>query len=224
MAGTLQRGLLVEADLTVLPGMEVCFEVCRERLAREKIKLDQGQFVRFLLGRPLSKGMAALLEQTGRSAEPAVLAGDCAAAYAEALQKAASRPRDGILAFVKDVAGRGGVKVGLLTQLPEEAARTVFADALGDQVVPVCEATANFCVYGWEGWRRAARKLQVRERLCVAICSPASAHGALAASMRVVAMQESTQEHIDCSGVDVFTESFTASVRTAALGLLRIES
>ncbi|MEI6211659.1 MAG: hypothetical protein WCR06_08540 [bacterium] len=217
-----QRGVLIEADLVVLSGMERFFDVCVARLAKEGIKLSRDMFLRFLFGKSLARGMASLLEKTGKTGDAPALVADCSVAYLESLQKADSKARDGVLTFAKDVAARG-VKVGLITQLPEELAKQVFADVLDDNVVTITETPHNACLHGWEGWRRAARKLQVGERLCVAISSPASARGALAASMRLAVVLDPMQEHFDCGGADLIVESFTPAVRTAALGLLKIE-
>lgn len=217
-----QRGVLVEADLVVLSGMELFFGACVKRLSKEGVKLSRDLFLRFLFGKPLARGMGALLEKTGKTGDAPALAADCTAAYLEALQKADSQARDGVLTFVKDVAARG-VKVGLITQLAEEPAKQVFAEVLSNDVVAITESPHNACMHGWEGWRRAARKLQVGDRLCVAISSPASAHGALAASMRLAVVLDPMQDHFDCGGADLIVESFTPAIRTAALGLLKIE-
>lgn len=217
-----QRGVLIEADLVVLPGMELFLEACTARLAKEGIKLKQDLFLRCLFGKPPARGMTALLEKCGKTGDGAALAAECMAAYLAALQASASKARDGVLAFAKDVASRG-VKVGLITQLPEEAAKQVFADMLGDNVVTITEMTHNVCMYGWDGWRRAARKLQVGERLCLAISTPASARGALAAAMRLVVVLDPRQEHFDCGGADLLVESFTPAIRTDALALLKIK-
>jgi beta-phosphoglucomutase-like phosphatase (HAD superfamily) len=217
-----QRGVLIEADLVVLPGMEIFLESCTARLAKEGIKLKRDMFLRFLFGKLPARGMAALLEKSGKAGEASVLAAECTAAYLEALQAAVSKVRDGVLTFAQDVASRG-VKVGLITQLPEEAAKQVFASVMGSHVVTITETPHHLGLHGWEGWRRAARKLQVGERLCLAISSPASARGALAAAMRVAVVQDPMQDHFDCGGVDLLVESFTPAVRTSALGLLKIE-
>lgn len=218
-----QRGVLIEADLVVLPGMELCLEAYTTRLAKEGIKLQKDLFLRCLFGKPLVRGMNAMLDKAGKTGEAATLAPECMAAYLAALQAAESKARDGVLAFAKDVAARG-VKVGLITQLPEEIAKQVFAGVLGENVVTITETPHNVCLHGWEGWRRAARKLQIGERLCVAISSPASARGALAAAMRLAVVQDPLQDHFDCGGADMLVESFTPAVRTAALGLLKMEA
>ena len=219
-----QRGVLIEADLVMLPGMALYLEAAAARLAKEEIKLKQDLFLRCLFGKPLTRGMNALLEKSGKTGEASVLASECMAAYLAALQAAAGKMRDSSLsAFVKDVASRG-VKVGLITQLPEDAAKLVYADLLGEQVVTITETPHNVCLHGWEGWRRAARKLQVGERLCLAISSPASARGALAAAMRLAVVVDPMQDHFDCGGADLLVETFTPAVRTSALGLLKIEA
>jgi beta-phosphoglucomutase-like phosphatase (HAD superfamily) len=219
-----QRGVLVEADLVVLAGTELFFQACTARLDQEGIKLDRSLFMRFLFGKSLTRGMTALLEKMGKSTDgAAALASECMEAYLTALQAAGGKARDSVLAFVKDVAERG-VKVGLMTQLPEAVAKDLFAEVLGNpQVQVIPEPAHHACVHGWEGWRRAARKLQVGERLCVAIASPASSRGALAAAMRLVIVQDPLQDHFDCGGADLVVESLTPAVRTAALRLLKIE-
>lgn len=218
----LQRGLLIEADPILLGSLPVFLDACRARLAKEQVKLDQGLFVRFLFGRPLTRGLNALLEKQGKSAEAAALAADCNAAYLAALQGAKCQPPEGLALFIKEMAGRG-VRVGLITQLGEDAARQSFADLLEERVVTVSEPTSGVCMHGWEGWRRACRKMQLRERLCVAISSPASSRGALAAAMRVVVVANPLQEHVDCSGADIMTDSFSPAIRTAAQALLKLK-
>ncbi len=218
-----QRGVLIEADFVVLPGMELLLEAYTARLAKEGIKLKQDLFLRCLFGKPPTRGMTALLEKSGKTGESAALASECLAAYLAALQESAGKARDGVMAFAKDVASRG-VKVGLITQLPEEAAKQVYANLLGDNVVTITEMTHNVGMYGWDGWRRTARKLQVGERLCLAISSPASARGALAAAMRLAVISDPNLEHFDCGGADLLVENFTPAIRTEALGLLKIKA
>jgi beta-phosphoglucomutase-like phosphatase (HAD superfamily) len=218
-----QRALLVEMDLVGLSGTELLLQACTARLEKEGIKLDRSLFQRYLLGKTPARGMSALLEKIGKSSEgSSALAAECVEAYVASLQ-AAARIRDNLVAFLKDVVGHG-VKVGLLTQMSESAAKERFADLLANPLVQVIVEPANHsCVHGWEGWRRAARKVQVGERLCVALATPASARGALSASMRMVVVLDPLQEHLDCSGADVVTESITPAVRNAALRLLKIE-
>lgn len=223
-AGQLQRGLLIEVDLTVLSGMGLCFEAYRARLARENVKLDIDLFRRFLFGKHVTKGMIALLAKVGHPVDdPAALAGECATAYLAALRAAAEKAlagRDGVLSLARDAAGRD-VKVGLLTQLPEDVARQVFAGLLGDRIVVVAEAPSTVCLHGWEGWRRASRKLGIRERLCVAISSPGSSRGALAAAMRLLVVMDPLQAHVDCSGADTIVETVNAAASATVLDLLR---
>jgi beta-phosphoglucomutase-like phosphatase (HAD superfamily) len=219
-----QRGVLVEADLVMLAGTELFFQSCLARLEKEGVKLDRSLFLRFLFGKSLVRGMTALLEKLGKSADAAAaLSADCMEAYLAALPNASGKARDSVLAFIKDVSERG-VKVGLMTQLPEADAKELFADLLGSPNVTVlAEPAHHACVHGWEGWRRAARKLQVGERLCVALASPASSRGALAAAMRLVVVQDPVQDHFDCGGADMVVETLTPAIRTAALRLLKIE-
>ena len=207
--------------MVMLPGMNLFFDACRARLAREGVKLDHDLFVRYLFGHSLTRGLAALIEKAGKSAEAAALAADCNAAYAAALQGGGGKTHEGLRTFIQDVAGRG-VKVGLITQLADDVAKQVFAGVLGERVVVVTESPATVCVHGWEGWRRACRKLQLRERLCVAVASPASSRGALTAAMRVVAVTNPMQDFVDCSGVDVMADTFSAPVRASVLALLKL--
>ena len=76
-ATPLQRGLLIEADRVILPGTDLYYEVCRERLAREKIKLPREIFVRYLPGHSAARGMAALLEKLGCTADVPALTQEC---------------------------------------------------------------------------------------------------------------------------------------------------
>ena len=216
----LQRGLLVEADMTVLPGMNLFLEASRARLAQEGIQVDRDLFLRFLFGKQPVRGMSALLERSGKKGDAAALASECTAAYLAALEGAGKQANEPVLTFVREVAGQG-FKVGLITQLPDSTARQVFAGVLGESVGVISESPVNIGVQGWEGWRRASRKLQVRERLCVALSSPASARWALAASMRVVVLMNPMQEHLDTGGADVLCETLNASVRASAMALFK---
>jgi beta-phosphoglucomutase-like phosphatase (HAD superfamily) len=219
-AEDLQRGLLVEADMTVLPGMDLFLGSFGSVLKKEGIRLDRDLFLRYLFGRHPVRGMTALIDKCGKSAEASALAADCMAAYIAALEGAGAQTNEPTLTFIREVAGQGR-KVGLVTQLPDAAARQVFGGVLGESVAVITETPGTLGVLGWEGWRRASRKLQVGERLCVALCAPASARWALAASMRVAVVMNPMQEHLDAGGADLLCETLNASTRASAMELFK---
>jgi len=206
--------------MIILGGMDLFFEASKSRLATEKVKIDQHLFLRHIFGRPLVRGLSALFEKDGKH-DVAAIAADCTAAYLAALQGVAIKSSDGLQTLMQEAAERS-VKVVLVTQLPDEAAKQVFSGLLGEHTTTITENPSTTCVYGWENWRRACRKAQLRERLCVAVASPASSRGALAAAMRVVTLANPLQEFIDCSGVDMMTDGFPPAVRASVMGLLKL--
>jgi beta-phosphoglucomutase-like phosphatase (HAD superfamily) len=219
-AEDLQRVLLVEADMTVLPGMNLFLDSFGPVLKKAGICLDRDLFLRYLFGRHPVRGVAALIEKSGKSADASAVAADCLAAYLAALEGAGAQANEPALTFIREVAGQGR-KVGLITQLPDAAARQVFSGVLGETVTAITETPGTLGVLGWEGWRRASRKLQARERLCVALCAPASARWALAASMRVAVVMNPMQEHLDAGGADLLCETLNASARASAMELFQ---
>lgn len=206
--------------MIVLPGMNLFLESFGPVLEKQNIRLDRALFLRYLFGRHPVRGMATLLERSGKSAEASAVAADCMAAYLAALEGAGAQANEPAWTLIREVAAQGK-KVGLITQLSDAAARQVFARVLGETVTAIPETPGTLGVLGWEGWRRASRKLQARERLCVALCAPASARWALAASMRVAVVTNPMQEHLDAGGADLLCETLNASARASAMELFK---
>jgi phosphoglycolate phosphatase-like HAD superfamily hydrolase len=218
------KGLAIEWDFVALGGLPRAFDAARARLARASLDLTPVLFSRYLLGRPLEEGLARLVAAVGAKSKAVDAAPDIHAAFASSLEEAMPKPRAEVVRFVKDMAARG-LKIGLMTQIPEETAKPfVAALDVGDAAVLLPEPATCVGGSGWDAWRRAPRKLQLADRMGVAIAVSAdSARGALAAGLGVIALPDALTQHQDYTGADLVTERFTDEVSRVILELLRLE-
>lgn len=219
------KACIIEIDYVGLDGIRRQYDALVERLAKEKVKLDPGLFGRFLLGAHLEHGLNRLFNNQQKSGMPtAEIATSVQASMAAALLSAAPRPAPEIVALMKELAGQG-VKVGLLTQLPEADAQAAFAPLLeGGAITVLPESHALVGGFGLDAWRRAVRKLQMVDRLGVAVVGSANSNrAALGAGLFSVAIASELTEHQDYGGADHIGESFDDKARAALLNVLRMK-
>lgn len=216
----LQRGVIVEFDFAVLSGHRLLLDACRDRLAKEGVALDAGQMARFLVGKSFSAGLNALGNRQQKTIDvPAVIA-DCNEKYASALKDQLSSVPAGFVEFVQALLAKG-LKVVLISRADVEAVRALFPAA--DKLVVQHDTANSFGFCSWDGWRRAARKNDLHERLCVAVAgSGSSVKGALSSGMGVFVKTNPLTEYQDVGGCDRVVETFAAGVADDVVRLLRI--
>jgi beta-phosphoglucomutase-like phosphatase (HAD superfamily) len=222
LAAKLQRGVIVEFDFAVLDGHAFLLDICRARLEKEGVKLDAALMARSMSGKSFSSGLNALCNRQQKTIDvPAVIA-ECNAAFAEKLSGALPQIPEGFLAFVKALLAKN-LKVVVVTRLESEAVTQALSSVQGEKLVVLHDIPNGFGFSTWEGWRRAARKSDLHDRLCVAVSgSGYSVKGALNSGMCLIAKPNPVTAHQDFSGCDVSVDAYSAGLAGEVTRLLRI--
>lgn len=215
----LQRGVIVEFDFAVLPGHRLLSDVCGARLAQDGVAFDASQMVRLMVGKSFSTGLNALCNRQQKTIDvPAVIA-DCQEKFASALKDSLSAIPAGFVEFVQALASKG-MKIVLISRADPDAVRALFPAI--DKLVVQHETTNGFGFCNWDGWRRAARKNDLHERLCVAVAGcGCSVKGALSAGMGVFVKTNPMTDYQDVSGSDCIVETFAAGLADDVVRILR---
>jgi len=217
-----QRGMIVEFDYAVLPGHQLLLEVCKEKFAAAGLEIDAGLMARYMFGKSFMRGLNALTAQQRKTLEePNALISSCNAALSAALTGALSSVSADFVAFVRATLARG-VKVIIISRANADAVRALFPDA-GEKFIVQTDTSSGFGFLGWDVWRRAARKNELRERLCVAVTgSGFSVKGVLTSSMGAMYKDSPLVAYQDFSGGDVAIQKFDVSLVNDVARILRI--
>lgn len=221
-AKQLQRTVLIELDFAVLHALKPQAAACRDVLAKSGIVLDEALFMRFFVGKTMANGVTAMAQRAGKTINVPVVVGELTEACRLATLRAMPEAREICGTFVKELLAKG-LSVAFVTGVPESDAQQALGDLCGENAALVSEPQVLCGCYGWESWRRAVRKLQIRERLSVALVGGGlSSKGALSAGMHVVVRADPLADCQDYSGVDLMTQKLDAAVRAEILRLLRL--
>lgn len=218
------QGCIIEVDTIVLNGMQKLYQTVREALVPSGITLDEGLFTRYLQGEPLETGLVKLAQAVGGKAK-GELATALQAAYVEALQEDVVAADHPVVALVRGLTARG-VQVGLLTKLPAAAAEVVLEPLL--ECVGVRRFSSGSSplagAFSREVWARVREKMELVDRLCVAIVASGASHkAALAAGLAVVAIPDKLTGYQDYSGAYDCFDSLEEPVLAALLQALRLD-
>ncbi len=221
-AARLQRGVLVEFDFAVLDGHPLLLEACQTRLEQEGIKLDAQGVARAMGGRSFTSGLNVLASRKQKTLDVPTVIAECDAAVTEKLAGELSAVPAGFLAFVKALLAKK-IKVVLITRLESEAVSSALADVQSERFAVLHDMPNGFGFTTWEGWRRAARKNGLHERLCMAVAGSGFAvKGALRNGMGVIARPNPLTEYQDFSGSDVFVSEYAAALADDAARILHM--
>jgi len=221
-AAQLQRGVIVEFDFTVLGGHALLLDICIARLAKDNVKFDASLMARSMGGKSFSSGLNALCNKQQKTIDVPAVVGECQELYSEALQGSLSQVPAGFVAFVKALLAKG-LKVVLVSRADADAVKAVFGDVESDKLVITHDVSNGFGFCSWDGWRRAARKCDLHERLCVAVAgSGYSVKGALTSGLGVMVKVNPLTEHQDISGSDVQIGEWSAGLADEVTRLLHI--
>ena len=218
-----QRGMIVEFDYAVLPGHQLLLNACKEQFAASGLEIDAALMARYMFGKSFARALNTLTAQQQKTVEDTTaLISACNAAFSVALTGAlASSVPAEFLAFVKAVLAKG-VKVIIISRANAEAVKALFPDA-GERLVVQTDTSSGFGFLGWDVWRRAARKNELRERLCVAVTgSGFSVKGVLTSSMGALYKDNPLVAYQDFSGGDVAVQKFDVSLVSDVARILRI--
>ena len=217
-----QRGMIVEFDYAVLPGHQLLLGACKERFAAAGLEIDAALMARYMFGTSFLRGLNALTAQQQKTLEePTALITACNAALSAALTDALSSAPAGFVEFVRAALAKG-VKVIIISRANADAVRALFPDA-GERLVVQTDTSSGFGFLGWDVWRRAARKNELRERLCVAVTgSGFSVKGVLRSSMGAMYKVSPLVAYQDFSGGDIAIQQYDASLVDDVARILRI--
>ena len=221
-AASLQRGVIVEFDFAVLPGHRLLLDVCRTRLARDGIKLDERLMARMMNGKSFSSALNVLSKIVNKTIETSDVTSECYPLFEEALKNEAPKIPAGFAAFVKALHAKG-LKVVIVTRADAETVRQALSDLSGDGLAVAHDTASGFGFYSFDAWRRAVRNHGLLERLCVAVVgSGYSAKAAIVASMGVMARPNPLTEHQDFGGCDAVLDGFSAAAAEDVSRILQI--
>lgn len=210
-AAAMQRGVVVEFDFAVLSGHALLLEACKERLAKDGVKLDAPTMARRMNGKSFTAAVNAVCRAQGKALEdvPAVVS-ECNAAFAAALAKSV---KDGgvpaaFVALVKALVAKG-LKVVLISRVDGEALLPLFGELEEGRLVVYPDVSHGFGFLNWDQWRRAARKNTLHERFCAAVAGCGfSVKGALTSGMGVISKENELTAYQDMSGCDAHIVAF----------------
>ncbi|MDR2849888.1 MAG: hypothetical protein LBW77_05005, partial [Verrucomicrobiota bacterium] len=212
LAAQLQRGVMIEFDFAVLDGHALLLDVCRARLETEGVNLDAGLMARVMGGRSFSAGLNALASRQHKTIDVPTVIADCNAELTERLTADLAKIPAGFLAFLKAALAKN-LKVVLVTRLEGEVVLPALTGVQGDKLVVLRDVPNGFGFCTWEGWRRATRKSELHDRLCVAVAgSGFSVKGALNSGMCVIAKPGPLTDYQDFSGSDKSITAYTAAL------------
>jgi len=217
-----QRGMIVEFDYAVLPGHQLLLNVCKEQFAAAGLEIDATLMARHMFGKSFARALNTLTAQQQKTLEdPSALITSCNAALSAALTASLASVPAEFLAFVRAVLDKG-VKVIIISRANADAVRALFPDA-GEKLIVQTDTSSGFGFLGWDVWRRAARKNELRERLCVAVTgSGFSVKGVLTSSMGAMYKDNPLVAYQDFSGGDIAVQKFDVALATDVARILRI--
>ena len=218
----LQRGVIVEFDFAVLNGHACLLDICRARLEKEDVKFDAMLMARSMNGRSFSYVINSICSKQGKTVEVPAVVADCNAAFAEKLSESLDKIPASFLKFVKAATAKN-MKVVIVTRLDAEAVQAALESVQSDLLVVLHDVPNGFGFNTWEGWRRAARKCNLHDRMCVAVAgSGYSMKGALNSGMFTVAKPNALTEHQDFGGSDISLTDFNTDILDDMTRFLRM--
>jgi hypothetical protein len=217
---TVQRAVFVELDYAVVHGMKDYADAASTVLAPHGIRVDPVMFARYFCGKTGAGAVSAVLAKAGVSAEAGPLAAQILEGFTTALAARVPSVKGLCAKFTPALLARE-TQVIWVTQLPEADVAAMLGDVIREGVQVLSEPCSHIGCYGWDNWRRICRKLNVYERLSLAVVgSGLSAKGAIAAGLYAAACIDPLAQNQDCSGVDALAETVGESLSKEALRIL----
>ena len=218
------KGVVIEFDFAAMNGADLLFGTTKKFLEElDGIGFDTRTEAKYLAGAKCQDGLSRLFAtvKTKKTAQKA--ARDLQAAFAAAVT--AAIPRAVTVAFTNFVRAltEKGVRVVLLTQADEAAARVALASVLNASVSLYADAFAYYGTMGGSAWLRACRFGGLTTSSTLAITgSGFGVRSALLAGMGSVAV---TNEHVayqDFGGADAVIDELSGKTVKKVLEKLRV--
>jgi hypothetical protein len=213
--------MIVEFDYAVLPGHQVLLDVCKAQFAEVGRNVDAALMAHHMYGKPFATALTALMTHQNKTVDVPAIIALCNPAFSAALTDALPTVLAEFKKFVDAVLAKD-VKVVIISRASADAVKALFPTD-DENLVVQTDTSSGFGFLGWDVWRRAARKNDLRERLCVAITgSGFSVKGVLTSSMSVMFKDNPLVAYQDFSGADTAIEKFDAALVKEVTRILRI--
>lgn len=222
------KSVLVDLDFALLPGVQAAYDAAAETFAALELAFDEIRFARVFGTKSLNRGCNALATLEKARIDAAQSAQAIAAGLAERLQNSAADARTSTLEALNAL-NANDLAICFLTRLPEDTARALLSQIGFDASAAslVVAQSDRLVGYGADIWKRAVQTLNWNPNRCAAlVAGGVSTKGALAASMRVVALREPLTDGQDFSGADyIFDPPYDAQTLGEALrAVLHLEA
>ncbi len=197
--------LLFELENLAFQGRQVVFDVLKSVLADKDMKLTPVLFSRCCVGASIAEGLPVLLDLLGHprvSAEkllPEIMQG-IRASLVDNTPKASAT----LITLLKQ-AQSDGYKIGAVSEMDNEAAQTLYAKLdIGEPDSGAIVGTeSDTAATDSLAWKAAARAMNAIIPSCIAlVTSSRSAHAAVAAGMRCIAIPDAYTSFQDFGGTD----------------------
>ena len=216
-----QRGMIVELDFAVLPGHQLLLDISKEQFAKAGLQVDATILARYMGGKSFSNGLHAMTSKYEKTIDGPALIAATNTAFSAALTEALKNVPAEFIKFVSTLLGKG-MKIIIISRADVESVKALFPNP-SENLVFQTDTSSGFGFLGWDVWRRAARKNNLRERLCVAIVgSGFSVKGALTSSMGAMFKENPLTAYQDFSGGDVSIQHFNDALAHDVVAMLRV--
>jgi hypothetical protein len=216
-----QRGMIVELDFAVLPGHQLLLGISKEQFTKAGLTVDATLMARYMGGKSFSNGLNALAAKQEKTIDVPSIVAETNAAFSAALTQSLKSVPAEFIKFISAILAKG-VKVIIISRTDVEALKALFPNH-SENLLFQTDTSSGFGFLGWDVWRRAARKNNLRERLCVAIVgSGFSVKGALTSSMGAMFKENPLTAYQDFSGGDVSIQHFNDALANDVAAMLRV--
>ncbi len=214
---TTDRAFIIEVDTALLHGITHSLEPLLALLKENGQTLDKWQFLHRVVGTSPERVAEQMFGVGAKPALPEAIRSTVQAA----LQKGLDHFVTDVSLIVNEVSPKG-VKVVLVSAMPDVRLKELLGAALSDQV-HVVQVTRSHCfVYKPEMWNAVCARVGLYERLCVAMVgSGISCRSALAAGLYSVVAYDPLMEGNDYGGADYVSGKVDKKLIAEGLRCLR---
>ncbi len=223
-APEVNKGVVVEFDFAVVNGAELLYRATDELLKESEIPFSPRIEAQHLAGGNCQGGLDEYFKIVKTKKTAQRVAKDLAAAFAEALTKAAPAAVTGdFREFLRKLLAKG-LKVVVATRADLDVVKEAlaeFAEAPGFALYQ--ETSSAYGCVKWDAWRRAAASNRLRSYTALAVAgSGFSVKGALLAGMGALAVINPHVEYQDFGGADDVVEKLDSAAADKACRILKV--
>lgn len=223
--GTPASALLFELENIAFQGRQIIFDVIQSVLADKDMTLTPVLFSRCCVDKPLDEGLPRLLKLLGH---PRVNADKLIPEIREGIRASLVDNTPKIPATLSNLlktAQDKGYAIGTISELDDEAAVLLYAKLdIGNPDDAAIIASENApATADPQAWQGAARSMQAIIPSCVVLATGSlSAHAAITAGMRCIALPDTYTGFQDFGGTDMILDNLDNSAAQAIMDTLAV--